>query len=41
VKDGDWHQGDWAADWHIRMTRDLLIEFIGGEPAKLLRDQFA
>jgi hypothetical protein len=41
VQDGDWREGDRAADWHIRMTRDLLIEFIGGEPAKLLRDQFA
>jgi hypothetical protein len=41
VQDGDWREGDWAADWHIRMTRYLLIEFIGGEPAKLLRDQFA
>jgi hypothetical protein len=28
VQDGDWREGDWAADWHIRMTRYLLIEFM-------------
>jgi hypothetical protein len=39
VDDGDWRAAD--SDWHIRMTRDLMIEFIGGEPAKQLRDQFA
>jgi hypothetical protein len=39
VEDGDWRAAD--SDWHIRMTRDLMIEFIGGEPAKQLRDQFA
>jgi hypothetical protein len=41
VEDGDWRAGDGDADWHIEMARNLMIEFIGGEPAKLLRDQFA
>jgi hypothetical protein len=35
----DWMDVD--GDWDIEMARGLLIEFIGGEPAKQLRDQFA
>jgi hypothetical protein len=37
----DWRDGDWSVDWDIRMARDLMIEFVGGEPAEQLRDQFA
>jgi hypothetical protein len=37
----DWLDEDGVADWHIGMARSLMIEFIGGEPAKELRDQFA
>jgi hypothetical protein len=37
----DWLKPDGPADWHIEMARKLMIEFIGGEPAKQLRDQFA
>jgi hypothetical protein len=36
---------DWRvagnADCGIHETRQLLIEFVGGEPAEQLRDQFA
>jgi hypothetical protein len=28
-------------DWDIKMARNLMIEFVGGEPAAQLRDQFA
>jgi hypothetical protein len=28
------------ADWGVQEARDLLIEFVGGEPAVQLRDQF-
>jgi hypothetical protein len=37
----DWSEGGDEADWDIRMARDLMIEFVGGEPAAQLRDQFA
>jgi hypothetical protein len=37
----DWREADGAADWHIEMARRMMIEFIGGEPAKQLRAQFA
>jgi hypothetical protein len=37
----DWREGDWAADWHILMARNSMIECIGGEPAEQLRGQFA
>jgi hypothetical protein len=37
----DWEVVDGDADWHVEMARSLMIEFIGGEPAKQLRDQFA
>jgi hypothetical protein len=36
-----WREGDWAADWDVLMARNLMIEFVGGEPAEQLRDQFA
>ena len=35
----DWREVE--ADWGVKETRDLLIEFVGGEPAEQLRDQFA
>jgi hypothetical protein len=34
----DWREVE--ADWGVKETRDLLIEFVGGEPAEQLRDQF-
>lgn len=36
-----WRHHDEAADWDVKIGRDLLIEFVGGEPAKQLRDQFS
>lgn len=36
-----WCENDADADWDIWLARQLMIEFVGGEPAKLLRDQFA
>jgi len=35
----DWREIE--ADWGVKEARDLLIEFVGGEPAEQLRDQFA
>lgn len=35
----DWREIE--ADWGVKEARDLLIEFIGGEPGEQLRDQFA
>jgi hypothetical protein len=37
----DWRGPDKETDYEIEMARKLLIEFIGGEPGKMLRDQFA
>lgn len=37
----DWRDHDQAADYDIRMARKLLIEFVGGQPADILADQFA
>jgi hypothetical protein len=34
----DWREIE--ADWGVKEGRDLLIEFVGGEPAQQLRDQF-
>ena len=31
---------DKDADYDVEMARKLLIEFIGGEPGEMLRDQF-
>jgi hypothetical protein len=28
-------------DYSLRIARKLLIEFVGGEPGEMLRDQFA
>jgi hypothetical protein len=36
-----WRERNDEADYPIEMARGLLIEFIGGEPAEQLRDQFA
>jgi hypothetical protein len=36
-----WRVVDEEADYGIRETRQLLIEFVGGEPGAQLRDQFA
>jgi hypothetical protein len=36
-----WREHDGNVDWDIKMARDLMIEFVGGEPAVQLRDQFA
>jgi hypothetical protein len=37
----DWRGTDQDTDYHILHARALLIEFIGGEPGEMLRDQFA
>jgi len=37
----DWSKGDRGVDWDIKMARDQMIEFVGGEPTNQLRDQFA
>jgi hypothetical protein len=41
ILDSDWRVCDGDADYHIEMARKMMIEFVGGEPAKMLRDQFA
>lgn len=41
VLEDRFRDGDWEADWDVKIARDLLIEFVGGEPAKRQRDQFA
>jgi hypothetical protein len=40
ILDNDWREHDGEADYGIRRARDLMIEFVGGEPAEQLRDQF-
>jgi hypothetical protein len=37
----DWQETDEEADWAVHHARALLIEFVGGEPGKMLRDEFA
>jgi hypothetical protein len=37
--DDNWREDNARADWDIRMARDLMIEFVGGEPAAQLREQ--
>jgi hypothetical protein len=37
----DWRRTDDEMDYPEEMTRNLLIEFVGGEPAAQLRDQLA
>jgi hypothetical protein len=36
----EWCRIDKDIDYDIKMARKLLIEFIGGEPGEMLRDQF-
>jgi hypothetical protein len=38
---GGWREVDEHTEYPERMARDLLIEFVGGEPGKMLRKQFA
>jgi hypothetical protein len=40
VMGSEWTQIDKDTDYDIEMARKLLIEFIGGEPGEMLRDQF-
>jgi hypothetical protein len=40
VLDDDWRYADYGTDYPIQMARNLLIEFVGGEPAEQLHDQF-
>ena len=37
---GGWRARDEETDYGIRETRQLLIEFVGGEPGEQMRDQF-
>jgi len=41
IMDYDWRGVDAETDYPELMARKLLIEFIGGEPSEMLRDQFA
>ena len=41
VMGSEWTETDKDADYDVEMARKLLIEFIGGEPGEMLRDQFA
>jgi hypothetical protein len=41
ILDNDWRGRDEETDWPELTARNLLIEFIGGEPGETLRDQFA
>jgi hypothetical protein len=41
VMGDDWRRGDWTTEYRELMARNLLIEFIGGEPGEAMRDQFA
>jgi hypothetical protein len=36
----EWQQTDKNTDYPEQQARSLLIEFIGGEPDEMLRDQF-
>ena len=36
-----WREVDEKADYGVRKARQLLIEFVGGEPGEQLRDQLA
>ena len=38
---GRWRERDEEADFWILQARNLLFEFVGGEPGAQLRDQFA
>jgi hypothetical protein len=39
--DDGWRGRDEETEYPERLARNLLIEFVGGEPAAQLRDQFA
>jgi hypothetical protein len=41
ILDDDWRRIDDETDYPERMARTMLIEFVGGEPGEMLRDQFA
>jgi hypothetical protein len=41
IMGGDWCHVDAETDYPEQMARNLLIEFIGGEPGEMLRGQFA
>jgi hypothetical protein len=41
ILDGDWRRADEAADYEVLRLRSILFDFIGGEPGKQMRDQFA
>jgi hypothetical protein len=41
IMDDDWRGVDAETDYPQQMARRLLIDFIGGEPGEMLRDQFA
>jgi hypothetical protein len=40
ILDDDWRVHDGDVNYEIQRARDLMIEFVGGEPAAQLRDQF-
>jgi hypothetical protein len=40
-RDSGWRENDADADYPIKEVRELMLEFVGGEPAQLLRHQFA
>ena len=40
ILDDDWRRADDETDYPEQMARNLLIEFVGGEAAEQLRDQF-
>jgi hypothetical protein len=40
ILDDHWRVHDGDVDYEICRARDLMIEFVGGEPAEQLRDQF-
>jgi hypothetical protein len=41
IMSNDWQRTDDETEYPERMARDLLLEFIGGEPGEMLRGQFA
>jgi hypothetical protein len=41
IMGSDWTNVDQETEYRELMARNLLLEFVGGEPATQLRDQFA
>jgi hypothetical protein len=43
MEQDEWRDGDWEGGKLLTFVRarDLMIEFVGGEPAKQPRDQFS